>query len=226
MGREATTTVTIADATGRTLHTADEVHVVLESSELILRGPLRRRFALPELVNVTATADLLRFRAADELVEIELPPAVARRWAEKITAPPPTLAHKLGLSAAAPLLIGDITDPELLRAVTDAGTAIGADAAVEADVATIAEPSTLSPGIAIAEVDDEPALLAALRALPAGVPVWLVHRKGRGEWLSDTAIRAAMRSRGFVDTKVSSVSQSRTATRYVERRAQPPPGAG
>jgi len=231
MGRETTAPVTITDAAGRTLESADDVHVLLESTELILRGPLRRRYALGELQEVSATADLLRVRAADEWIEIELPPAVARRWAEKILTPPPTLAEKLGLSAHnPPHLIGHVTDPELHLAITDvaATPTRPTSASPHSDPGTrggdaVGRGPDVSSLIAIAEVDDERDLDSALEELPPGASLWLVHRKGRGAWIGDGAIRQIMRSRGFVDTKVAAVSSARTATRYVERRAQPPP---
>jgi len=229
MGRETTASVTITDSAGRTLESADDVHVLLESSELILRGPLRRRYALTALREVSATADLLRARAGDECVEIELPPAVARRWAEKIATPPPTLAEKLGLSARhPPLLIGRITDPELRRAITDvAALPTGVDPGESSprmprDDADGHQPDVSSP-VAVAEIDDEDDLETALEELPPAFPLWLVHRKGRGTWIGDSAIRECMRSRGYIDTKIAAVSSARTATRYVERRAQPPP---
>ena len=211
MGRETTASVTITDGEGRAIESADEVHVLLESSDVILRGPIRRRLPIAEFREVRALADLLRLTSRDECIEIELPPAMARRWAEKIVTPPPTLAEKLGLSALhPPLLLGRVTDPELQEALADAAAAPSPEAA--------SAPTT----IAIAEVDDESDLDAALEQLPPGIPLWLVHRKGRGAWLGDAAIRELMRSHGFIDTKVAVVSSVRTATRYTERRPQRP----
>jgi len=212
MGRETTAPVTITDISGRTLESADDVHVLLEANELIFRGPLTRHYLLSELREVSATADLLRARAGDECVEIELPPAAARRWAEEIVTPPPSLAEKLGLVLhGPPLLLGRVTDPELRRALADAAAATN----------PTANPKAIP--IAIAEVEDEDDLDAALEALPPDAALWLVHRKGHGAWIGDTAIREIMRSRGFIDTKISAVSPLRSATRYIERRPQPPP---
>jgi len=57
----------------------------------------------------------------------------------------------------------------------------------------------------------------ALHADMACRHVWIVHRKGKGAQLGDTAIRAALRTRGYIDTKVSAVSDSSSATRYTLR---------
>jgi hypothetical protein len=202
MGSESIGSVTITDAAGHTVAHAHEVKVLLESQEVIFRGALRRRLPISRLTAVTAAADRLRFTHSGETYELTLGEPTAARWAKKILAPPPTLAAKLGVSPERPaIVIGAVTDPVLAEAVQGA-------------TAERAAGDEREPVVAIAEVDDLAQLDAVLTILPAGLPIWVVHRKGADVAFGENAIRAEMRGRGYVDTKVSAVSHSRTATRY------------
>ncbi|MGA1836707.1 hypothetical protein VD659_07210 [Herbiconiux sp. 11R-BC] len=241
MGAEAVTAVTVTDASGAVTAHAPEVKAVLESRELLLRTPLRRVLPVAELSEVVVTADgeRLRFRHGAETVELALGAPTAARWAKKLLTPPPTLAAKLGLSAGhPPLVIGPVTDAHLAAAlaelsagpvtasapnpvITAAGPTGPTDNSTSARTTTAQPTRGSTPAVALAEVDDELALRAALAALPPAVPVWIVHRKGRAPF-GDAEVRAAMRSRGFIDTKVSAVSEVRTATRYSPRPTTPP----
>jgi hypothetical protein len=209
MGSEAVGSVTIRDEDGATVAHAHGVKALLESRELLLREPLRRALALEQMRDVVIEGDRLRFRYAREEYELTLGAAVAARWAKKILTPPPTLSAKLGISAESPaVVIGRVTDArliEVLAGATTEGDALGSSA----DAA----------GVAIAEIDSAGDLERALDALPTGLPIWLAHRKGRGVEFGDAAIRQRMRALGFIDTKVSAVSDTRTATRYSPRAA-------
>jgi len=179
----------------------------LEALELVIRGDLKRRFVLTDLGDVAVVADELRFHAGGEQFGLELGAAVAARWAKAIAAPPPSLSKKLGIEPGKKLYaIGTLDDDELIRAVGDAATATPEEAT-----------------FALARIDDEAGLVHAVAeharlADPKGF-LWLVYRKGRTSSFGDTAVRAAMLARGFVDTKVAGVSPLLTATRFSRRRA-------
>ncbi|WP_382309026.1 hypothetical protein [Herbiconiux sp. UC225_62] len=210
MGSEAIGSVTITDEHGTTLAHAHGVKALLESREFILRGPLRRGLLIEQLSDVVAEGDRLRFRHGGEEYELTLSPPVAARWAKKILTPPPTLAAKLGVSPERPaLVIGRVTDARLVEALLGASVA--------------GEPGP-PPEAAVAEVDDADGLERALAELPPGLPIWVVHRKGRGADFGEAAVRQRMRSLGFIDTKVSAVSDARTATRYAPHPAEPEVG--
>jgi hypothetical protein len=44
--------------------------------------------------------------------------------------------------------------------------------------------------------------------------VWIVYTKGKDAPLGESAVRAALRERGYRDTKVAAVSATRTALRF------------
>jgi hypothetical protein len=48
-----------------------------------------------------------------------------------------------------------------------------------------------------------------------GVPLWIIYPKG--EKTSESSVRNSLRSRGFIDTKVASVSAKLTALRFLKR---------
>jgi hypothetical protein len=72
----------------------------------------------------------------------------------------------------------------------------------------------------VAVVADAAALEHALRlheALPSGAPIWVIHGKGSRSPFGEAAVRRIMREAGYLDTKVSAVSDTRSATRYSRR---------
>ena len=50
-------------------------------------------------------------------------------------------------------------------------------------------------------------------------PLWIVYPKGANSEVKESGLRDLLRSRGFVDTKVASVSARLTALRFVKRKS-------
>ncbi len=152
-----------------------------------------------------AGGDTLRFSVRGDEVALVLG-ADATRWAAKIAAPAPSLAAKLGLTAATRVLVaGRIDDPALAEALSVAKrTRAGASA-----------------DAIVARVDDADVLahLATTHraALDRGVPLWVVYTKGKNAPLGETAVRAMLRERGLIDLKVASVSSELTALKFARR---------
>jgi hypothetical protein len=196
MGREATCHARVGDESA-------EVKALLESTELILRGAIKRRYAIAALAQVQAAAGELRFEANGEAVALALGDTESQRWATKIATPPPSLASKLGVGPAQPaFVLGRVDDAALTEALRGARTD---DAAAAHSV------------VAVVRSDTElAATLEAHAALPCP-GLWIVHPKGRGASIGDSAIRQVLRERGYVDHKTSGVSEALTATRYVRR---------
>lgn len=178
-----------------------EAKALLETHELILRGDLKRKVAIADLKNVRVDGEDLLFSAAGESVALTLGAKAAAGWAKKIATPPPSLKEKLGLKEGAKaMVIGAVTDAALAAALNGASTSSAAKAK-----------------LAVAQVESEKQLAAAVRACSKPVPIWIVHRKGKGARFGEAAVRAAMRAKGFIDTKVTAVSEAFTATRYARR---------
>ena len=198
MGREAS-------AEGRCGPESGPVKALLESHEIILRGAIRRRFELSRIEALSISGDTLRFRVGAEEIDLDLGAKEAAAWLRKISAPPPTLAEKLGIGPARKVLFfGEAPEPLLREALHDFQAKTPGEAVV-----------------ALAVVTNEAVLAEAIaehaRAMPAQAPLWIVHPKGAKASLTDGQVRATMRGLGFIDSKSSAVSDAFTATRYALR---------
>jgi len=200
MGREAVCT---CDWAG----TVAEVKALLESSEMILRGDIRRRVAFSEIEHVKVRADSLCFKVGRENVELVLGASAAEKWAATLTSPPPSLAKKLG-----------ITNKTVVHAMGNCG-----DENLKSALAEAAQISSKGADLIVAYVDTPESLRAALdetkAAVLEGVPIWMVYAKGPGHALNEAAIRSLLRGHGMMDTKVASVSSALTGLRFNARKS-------
>lgn len=199
MGREATVQCRWADESGL-------CNVLLETHELVVRGALRRRVAVADLLEVSVKGDELNFRVGQDAVSFSLGPALAQRWAKAIATPPPTLASKLGISAASRLrVIGEIESEELKAAIAEADTS----KSKEADLVVVSVGSAIDLELALNQIPNGPS---------GSTPLWIVYPKGRhAKHFGETSVRETLRRRGFIDTKVASVSSDWTALRFIWR---------
>ena len=205
MGREATVQCRWAEESGL-------CKVLLESHELIVRGGLRRRVPISLLKDVSVENENLRFRVGDEAVSFSLGSELAQRWAKAIATPPPSLAMKFGISRQSRLLLlGEIDSQELKAAIAEAGTADGKDAdLIIAAVKTSHDLDLALNQLALNQLSDR----LSGRRLP---PVWIVYPKGTANHFGESSVREILRKRGFMDTKVASVSPQLTALRFIRR---------
>jgi hypothetical protein len=195
MGREATCHCKWGDEEG-------DCKVLLESGELILRLGLRRRVPISSLAGVSTHGDKLVCRVGQDPVELHLGPDVAKRWAKAIATPLPSLAAKLGISRTTKLLvIGSIESNELEAAVAEAGAVGGREANL-----TLLCVSTRS------EMNN--ALIQWFKGDTSSGPLWIVFPKGARSEVKESALRELLRGRGFMDTKIASVSAKLTAIRF------------
>ncbi|SIQ95569.1 hypothetical protein SAMN05880582_10534 [Rhizobium sp. RU20A] len=193
MGREALIHAEIGSEAG-------EVRALLESTEMILRGEIGRRYPKEAMTEVTVVGGVLHFRFADESVRLHLGGKMAQSWAAAIAKPPPSLRVKLGLDKGSlAMLIGEITDAALAEATAGSLVAHGAEAQMM--IAVIDNPGTLAEA-------------RRIHGCFPTLPLWTVYPKGSGVSFGDTAIRALLREAGFRDTKSCAVSDQFTATRY------------
>ena len=202
MGREATCHCKWGDEQG-------DCKVLLEPTELIFRQGIRRRIALSALTGLAAVGENLVFHAGRDRVQLRLGPVVAQRWLKAIKTPPPSLAAKLGISSATRLLVighiqGDVQSEELEAAIAEAGSVAGK----EVDLVLICVNS---------ESEMQPALTQWFEVGTCGAPLWIVYPKGPDSSLKESAVRDLLRSLGFIDTKVASVSPKLTALRFARR---------
>jgi hypothetical protein len=196
MGREATCTCRWGADSG-------EVKVLLEADELIVRGAFRRSAPRAAIAGIEVDGDSLHFVADGEPVALALGPTQAARWRDAMLKATPTLTAKLGVGPGALAhFIGDCDDADLAAALAGSLTD---------------DPAAAS--VLIARVDAPAALDAArrLHSLHHAVPLWVVYRKGAASPFGETAVRTAMRSHGYIDTKVAGVSATLTAAKFMFR---------
>jgi hypothetical protein len=177
--------------------------VLLEGRELILHSGVRRRVSLSAISSVAARGSKLVFTVGHDQVELRLGVDAARRWAKAIQTPPPSLAGKLGISRATRLsVVGNIESDELKEAVAEAAPA----GAKNVDLVLLC-------------VNSQSELQQCFAARIYTSPLWIVYPKGAKSEVKEAGLRDLLRSRGFIDTKVASVSARLTALRFVKRKS-------
>lgn len=194
MGREATC---ICHVGAQQAHTK----LLLESSEIIFRGILRRTIPIASVTELRVEDANLLFRIGNNEIALELGSHLAAKWLAAMQKAPATLATKLGIAPdTRVLVVGRIDCPELSEAV-----AVGKRAEIN------------QPDLIVARIDSQDSLENALRlSLPLaerGRSVWFIYTKGPSSPVGETAVRKAARDVGMRDTKVASVSSRLTALR-------------
>lgn len=192
MGREAFVDAAYAGRSGK-------VRALLEAEGIILRRPLGLTIARGSIRALTVDGGDLVGQADQGPFRLALGAGEALKWKAMLEKPLPTLAEKMGLSPGMAVWTFETLDgPELEEALAGVQSA---------------EPEAAAQGVARVERPEEMEAVAAL----APSPVWIIHGKGKASPFGDNAVRAAMRAEGWIDVKVSAVSQSLSATRYRRR---------
>jgi len=192
MGREAEGHVVWRGA-------SSAVKACLESDGIFLRGEVRAKLPRAGLMGWRVEGEDLCLSLDGEPLVLTLGAKEAVAWVKALEKPVPSLAAKLGVSAAARAwVIGGAAPEEIAVAVTGCGAPGPESAAVI--VAVLTGP------------DDLEAALAAGRA--SGLRVWCVYGKGKGAAFGDGTVREAFRAAGWMDIKSSAVSGGFTATLY------------
>jgi hypothetical protein len=183
---------------------AGEVKALLETHEVILRGAVKRRIPIASMTDIRVVGESLHLAAGTEAVALELGGVEAARWAAKLTTPPPSLRQKLGVGPdCLAFVVGDIDGTPLAEAL--AGVCARAPATARVMVAVVRDEAALKRSV------------ATHASLPAGAAIWVVYGKGRTAAFGEGAVRTFMRAHGFIDTKISGVSQALSAMRYIRR---------
>ena len=199
MGKEATC---LCECSGSVF----QVKVVLEASELILRGDLRKRIPRSSMAKILVRDGRLCFKAGADDIALAIGEAPALKWQQVLQTPPPSLAHKLGITESTSVQIfGEIDDGNLQDALL---------------VASLVSPT---PGdIFIARIDTEKDLYDVAKAAAArpnkSAPLWVIFPKGSGHLLSEASIRSVLREKNMIDVKVASVSSKLTGLCFILKK--------
>lgn len=195
MGNEVTCRVTYDDQVA-------EAKALLETEELIVRGPIRVKVPLREVKEAVAENGTLVLRWAGHELRVDVGKD-APKWAEKIRNPK-SVIDKLGVKAGQKVsIVGKLDDGFLgdLRKRTE----------------DISPRLRKASDVIFYAVDRREELdrLASLKAslVPNGA-IWVVRPKGTSAITDNDVIAAGKRS-GLVDTKVVKFSESHTAEKLV-----------
>ena len=195
MGYDATCSLRID---GRTVRGT----ALLETKELIFRGPTRIVIPFDEIASAVARDGTLYLAFGGRRAELALG-AHAEKWARRITNPPSRL-DKLGVESGMRVLLRADPDGVLLGELRARGAHVSSAARGTFDIIFHPAPDR-----------------RALAALPSLVPMmkpagalWVVRPKGQPSITEAETMRAG-RSAGLVDVKVVSFSETHTAEKFV-----------
>ncbi len=182
---------------------AGEGRLLLETDELIFRGPARCRIPLNAIRRVAAEGGRLVVDYPDGSMQFELGGA-ASTWAERIRSPKSRL-EKLGIKSGDRVAVIGVRDPgfDAELATIDAKVSRGR---VPRDCPTIVFGAS-----SLADLERLETLKAKM-ARDGGI--WVVHRKGPAG-VKDVEIFAAGKRAGLTATKVARFSETHTAERLV-----------
>ena len=198
MGHEAAATLRFA---GR----SSAGKALLETTELIFRGPSRLVIPLKDVTAATARDGVLRLTFAGKAAELTIG-AGAEKWAKRILNPPSRL-DKLGVKAGMTVVLSGLRDAALAAELEARGATVLRRlprGARRADIIFYG-----------AEHRDALPTLADLRAriVPAGA-IWVIRPKGSRD-ITEAETMAAGKRAGLVDVKVVAFSATHTSEKYV-----------
>lgn len=184
-----------------------EIKAILESRELILRGALKMRILIKDILNTKVEIDILEFEYRDEKYRFELGEA-AQKWYQKIISPPKSLSQKFGLKSDSKIYsINSFSSDEINLALKNCQFADLENAQIIfAQIKTI---------------DDLEFIHKKIAKLKSDFAIWLIYPKGKNVILKESDIRQFMRQNGFMDNKISAIDDVFTATRYAWVRQLP-----
>lgn len=192
MGREAETTITIGKRSFR-------AKVLLESEEVVIRGPDRRKLPFRSIKNASQKDGALTLETETERIVIALG-ADAPKWLDKIKNPKGRI-EKLGVKPGMCVGIVGEADADFLAELDACGVtrrARGCDAMF----------------VFCKSVED----LRRIEGLKAKIDpdgaVWIVRPKGK-DGVSEREVMAAGKAAGMVDVKVVGFSSTHTAEKFV-----------
>jgi hypothetical protein len=189
--------------------TAHRGTALLETDDLLFRGPARLKIPLASITSLDASDGVLTVTHAGGAARFELGHA-AVKWAERIRSPR-SLLDKLGAKPEMTVsLIGEFQRDFVRDLTARVGSVSLGRARRGSDLVLFR-----------AEQSADLARLSILEsALAAGGALWVVHSKGKGA-LRDTEIFDAGAALGLTATKVVRFSATHTGEKLVRRKSGP-----
>ena len=204
MGREATCRARLGTPGSRTWSPSAQGKALLETDDVIFRGPFRARVPLREITSVVAKAGALTLAWPGGRLELQLGSPAAEKWAESIRHPKSVL-EKLGVKPGLRVARLGRFDGEFTADLTRA---------LGAKPATRAGKGCDLIFLALARPGEESRLEPLVPAIAPNGAIWVIYPKGRRD-LSEETVRTTAIASGLVDVKVVRFSETHGALKLV-----------
>jgi len=175
---------------------------LLETNELLFRGPLKLKIPLDAITRVKAEGGRLVVQFGKQTATFHLGDQ-APKWAQAILEPKGVLA-KLGIKAGQRVLVTGLDDSAFLAQIEE----------LQATVVKRGGKNLDHVFFAIATEDDLARLHGLVAALKPEGALWILRPKGP-QGVKEGATREAGRAAGLVDVKVVGFSASYSAEKFV-----------
>jgi hypothetical protein len=180
---------------------------LLETDELLFRGPTRLKIPFASITSLEADDGVLRVTHPGGIAHFELG-EVAATWAERIRSPR-SLLDKLGAKAGMTVSVVGEFEADFVRDLTERVGALSLGRSRKGSDLVFF----------LAELSAQLTRLSALEtALAPDGAIWVVHPKGKGA-LKDTQIFAAGDVLGLTATKVVRFSSTHTGEKLMRRKS-------
>ncbi len=188
-------------------HAGDEGEgkALLETSEIIFRGPFRLVIAFKQIATLEVRKDVLHVAFGSDEASFHLGATEAAKWVKAIREPK-TVLDKLGVKAGQKVaIIGTVqSEPPFADELKQRGALVESKPIAGLDHLFFAVDTLKDLGRVVA---------LKKHLAPAGA-LWTLREKGRRD-VSEAAVREACLAAGLVDVKVVAFSVTHTAEKFV-----------
>jgi hypothetical protein len=177
--------------------------ILLETDDLIVRGPVRVKIPRADIREVTARGETVTVRHAGGVLSLMLG-GVAQKFADKLLAPPKTRLEKMEIVGGAAVVVLNFPDKTFVAELKALGVRVSTRATTESNLIVLG----------VQKTGDLPRIAAAARSLAPAGALWVVHPKGTAG-VKDTDIFGHAARAGLTYTKVARFSETHTAEKLV-----------
>ena len=201
MGLELSGRARLAPKGGSVTEGAAKIH--LETDHLIVRGEVRAKIPLADILEVTVRGETVTVRHAGGMLSVTVG-GVAQKFAERLVAPPKSRLEKMEIGEGATVVVLNFRNSEFTAELD----------AINAVVSTRAKADSELIVLGVEMPSDLPRIGAAAKSLSPTGALWVIHPKGI-DGVQDTAIFGRATEAGLTYTKVARFSETHTAEKLV-----------
>lgn len=187
-----------------------EGKLLLETGELIFRGPARVRIPFSAIREITAKGGSMTVRYEGGTMRFEVGPDAAD-WVERVLRPRGRL-DKLGIGAKSVVSVLGVKDPALKSELATSGAVVSYGRVRNGSTVVL---------FGVESIGDLARLGKIREVVDPAAGIWVIHRRGP-EAVKDVEIFAAGKKLGLVSNKVMRFSDTHSADRLVIPKADRP----